>query len=158
MRYNDLRDFIAQLETRGELRRVRPEISPRFEMTEIADRVLRGQGPALLFEQPVQGSQRWSMPVLANLFGTPQRVAMGMGEDSVQALREVGRLLAYLKEPEPPKGLKDAWDKLPMLRQVLSMSPREVSRAPCQAQVFEGAEVDLGRIPIQTCWPGMSRP
>ncbi|MFN5881495.1 MAG: 3-octaprenyl-4-hydroxybenzoate decarboxylase, partial [Burkholderiales bacterium] len=106
MRYNDLRDFIAQLENRGELRRIRPSVSPRYEMTEIADRVLRQQGPALLFEQPAHEGQRWSMPVLANLFGTPQRVALGMGEDSVQALREVGRLLAYLKEPEPPKGLK----------------------------------------------------
>jgi 4-hydroxy-3-polyprenylbenzoate decarboxylase len=154
MRYNDLRDFIAQLENRGELRRIRPSVSPRYEMTEIADRVLRQQGPALLFEQPAHEGQRWSMPVLANLFGTPQRVALGMGEDSVQALREVGRLLAYLKEPEPPKGLKDAWDKLPMLRQVLSMAPREVSRAACQANVLEGNEVDLGRIPVQTCWPG----
>jgi 4-hydroxy-3-polyprenylbenzoate decarboxylase len=153
MRYQDLRDFIGQLERRGQLKRITQAISPRLEMTEIADRVLRKQGPALLFEQPRDGQTEWSMPVLANLFGTPERVAWGMGEDSVQALREVGRLLAYLKEPEPPRGLKDAWDKLPMLRQVLNMAPRELHRAPCQAIVHEGAEVDLGRLPVQTCWP-----
>jgi 4-hydroxy-3-polyprenylbenzoate decarboxylase len=154
MRYDDLRDFIAQLESRGELRRITTPVSPRLEMTEIADRVLRAQGPALLFEQPREGGRNSAFPVLANLFGTPRRVALGMGEESVEALREVGTLLAYLKEPEPPKGLKDAWDKLPVLRQVLNMSPREVSRAPCQQQVWEGDQVDLGRLPIQTCWPG----
>ena len=154
MRYADLRDFIAQLESQGELRRIAAPVSPRFEMTEIADRVLRAQGPALLFEQPSDAGRNWAHPVLANLFGTPRRVALGMGEDSVDALREVGALLAYLKEPEPPKGLKDAWDKLPVLRQVLNMAPREVSRAPCQQQVREGNEVDLGKLPVQTCWPG----
>jgi 4-hydroxy-3-polyprenylbenzoate decarboxylase len=154
MRYADLRDFVAQLESRGELRRIARPVSPRFEMTEIADRVLRAQGPALLFEHPEQDGRAFSFPVLANLFGTPKRVALGMGEDSVDALREIGTLLAYLKEPEPPKGLKDAWDKLPVLRQVLNMAPREVSRAPCQQQVLEGGEVDLGRLPVQTCWPG----
>ncbi|HYF58633.1 MAG TPA: UbiD family decarboxylase, partial [Burkholderiaceae bacterium] len=154
MRYADLRDFISQLEARGELRRVARPVSPRFEMTEIADRVLRAQGPALLFERPVEDGRASAFPVLANLFGTPRRVALGMGEESVEALREIGSLLAYLKEPEAPKGLKDAWDKLPVLRQVLNMAPREVSRAPCQAQVWEGASVDLGRLPVQTCWPG----
>ena len=154
MRYADLRDFVSQLESRGELRRIARPVSPHLEMTEIADRVLRAQGPALLFEHPAHGDASWPFPVLANLFGTPRRVALGMGEDSVEALREVGKLLAYLKEPEPPKGLKDAWDKLPMLRQVLNMSPREVSRAPCQQQVWEHGDVDLGRLPVQTCWPG----
>jgi len=155
MRYTDLRDFVAQLEARGELRRIAAPVSPRYEMTEIADRVLRAGGPALLFERPESEGRRVSShPVLANLFGTPQRVAMGMGEDSVEALREIGRLLAYLKEPEAPKGLKDAWEKLPVLRQVLNMAPREVSRAPCQRNVLEGEEVDLGRLPVQTCWPG----
>jgi len=154
MRYADLRDFIAQLESRGELKRIARPVSPRFEMTEIADRVLRAQGPALLFEHPVEGARASEFPVLANLFGTPKRVALGMGEDSVEALREVGALLAYLKEPDPPKGLKDAWDKLPVLRQVLNMAPREVSRAPCQQQMWTGSEVDLGRLPVQTCWPG----
>lgn len=150
MKYHDLRDFIAQLEQRGELKRVRAEVDPRLEMTEICDRVLRAGGPAILFEHP----KGHDMPVLANLFGTPRRVAMGMGEDSVAALREVGKLLAFLKEPEPPKGLKDAWDKLPVFKQVLNMAPKEVSSAPCQEVVWEGADVDLSRLPIQTCWPG----
>ncbi|MDX8380112.1 MAG: 4-hydroxy-3-polyprenylbenzoate decarboxylase [Gallionella sp.] len=150
MKYRDLRDFIAQLEELGELKRIGQPISTYLEMTEICDRVLRAQGPALLFENVVGHT----MPVLANLFGTPHRVALGMGEESVTALREVGKLLAYLKEPEPPKGLKDAWDKWPVLKQVLMMSPKVVSSAPCQAVVWEGDEVDLSRLPIQHCWPG----
>ena len=150
MTYHDLRDFIAQLEGMGELKRIRVEVDTRFEMTEICDRVLRAGGPAILFENP----KGHSMPVLANLFGTPRRVALGMGEDSVDALREVGKLLAYLKEPEPPKGLKDAWDKLPVFRQVLSMAPKVLSSAPCQEVVWEGDDVDLSRLPIQHCWPG----
>ncbi len=150
MKYHDLRDFIAQLERMGELKRVSAEIDPRFEMTEICDRVLRAGGPAILFEKP-KGS---AIPVLANLFGTPRRVALGMGEESVESLREVGKLLAYLKEPEPPKGLKDAWEKLPVLKQVLNMSPKVVSSAPCQEVVWEGADVDLARLPVQHCWPG----
>ena len=154
MRYHDLRDFIAQLEKLGELKRVRAPVSTNLEMTEICDRVLRAQGPAILFENPVGHS----MPVLANLFGTPRRVALGMGEDSVEALREVGKLLAYLKEPEPPKGLKDAWDKLPVLKQVMNMAPKIVSSAPCQQIVWEGADVDLARIPVQKCWPGDAAP
>ncbi len=154
MRYHDLRDFIAQLERLGELKRIRTEVSPHLEMTEICDRVLRAGGPAILFEHP----KGHAMPVLANLFGTPRRVALGMGEDSVEALREVGKLLAYLKEPEPPKGLKDAWDKLPVLKQVLNMAPKVVSSAPCQEIVREGANVDLARIPVQTCWPGDAGP
>jgi 4-hydroxy-3-polyprenylbenzoate decarboxylase len=154
MRYRDLRDFLAQLESLGELKRIRVPVSPRLEMTEICDRVLRAGGPALLFEKP----EGFSMPVLGNLFGTPKRVAMGMGEDSVEALREVGKLLAYLKEPEPPKGLKDAWDKLPILRQVLNMAPKVLSSAPCQEVVWEGADVDLSRLPVQTCWPGDAGP
>jgi 4-hydroxy-3-polyprenylbenzoate decarboxylase len=150
MNYHDLRDFIAQLERLGELKRISVEVDPRLEMTEICDRVLRAGGPALLFENP----KGQSMPVLANLFGTPRRVALGMGQESVEALREVGKLLAYLKEPEPPKGLKDAWDKLPILKQVLNMAPRLVSSAPCQEVVWEGEAVDLARLPIQHCWPG----
>ncbi len=153
MRYTDLRDFIAQLERLGELKRIRTEVDPHLEMTEICDRVLRAGGPAILFEKP----KGHALPVLANLFGTPQRVALGMGEsgdDWQNALREVGRLLAFLKEPEPPKGLKDAWDKLPVFRQVLNMSPKVVSSAPCQQVVKEGADVDLASLPIQHCWPG----
>ena len=127
MKYHDLRDFIAQLEKLGELKRITVEVDPKLEMTEICDRVLKAGGPAILFEKP-RGS---SMPVLANLFGTPRRVALGMGEESVAALREVGKLLAYLKESEPPKGLKDAWDKLPVLKQVMNMAPKLLSSAPC---------------------------
>ena len=154
MRYSDLRDFIAQLEKLGELKRVGVEIDPRLEMTEICDRVLRSGGPAILFQKP----KGHTIPVLGNLFGTVRRVALGMGEDSPAALREVGKLLAYLKEPEPPKGLKDAWDKLPVLRQVLHMQPKAVSSAPCQEIVWEGRDVDLSRLPIQTCWPGDAGP
>jgi 4-hydroxy-3-polyprenylbenzoate decarboxylase len=150
MKYKDLRDFMSQLEKTGELKRVGVEVDPHLEMTEICDRVLRAEGPAILFEKP----KGHTIPVLANLFGTPKRVALGMGEESVQALREVGKLLAYLKEPEPPKGLKDAWDKLPILKQVLNMAPKTVSSAPCQEIVWEGKDVDLGKLPIQHCWPG----
>jgi len=149
VKYRDLRDFIAQLEKLGELKRIAIEVDPRLEMTEICDRVLQVAGPAILFEK----TKGHSIPVLANLFGTPRRVAMGMGENDVAALREVGKLLAYLKEPEPPKGLKDAWDKLPVLRQVMNMAPKIVSGAPCQEIVWEGDDVDLARLPIQTCWP-----
>ncbi len=154
MSYRDLRDFIAGLERDGDLKRIGVEVDPKLEMTEICDRVLKAGGPALLFEKP----KGYSMPVLGNLFGTPQRVARGMGRDSVAALRELGQLLAQLKEPEPPKGLKDAWDKLPLLRQVLSMSPKLVRAPVCQDVVWEGSDVDLARLPVQTCWPGDAGP
>ena len=150
MIYRDLRDFVAQLEKMGELRRIAVEVDPRLEMTEIADRVLRAGGPALLFEKP----KGHTIPVLANLFGTVRRVALGMGEDEPTRLREVGKLLAYLKEPEPPKGLRDAWEKWPVLKQVLNMAPKAVRNAPCQDVVWEGADVDLARLPVQHCWPG----
>ncbi len=150
MKYNDLRDFITQLEDKGLLKRIDVEVDPYLEITEICDRTLKQQGPALLFEN-VKDS---SVPVLANLFGTPERVAMGMGEESTDALREVGKLLAFLKEPDPPKGLKDAWEKMPVFKQVLNMAPKEIKKAPCQEVVFEKDEVDLNTIPIQTCWPG----
>ncbi|MDR0441622.1 MAG: 4-hydroxy-3-polyprenylbenzoate decarboxylase [Candidatus Accumulibacter sp.] len=150
MNYHDLRDFIAQLERLGELKRVRAEIDPRLEMTEICDRVLRAGGPAILFEKP----KGHSMPVLGNLFGTPRRVALAMGQESIGALREVGRQLASLKEPEAPKGFKDAWEQWPVFRQVLNMAPKIVSSAPCHEIVREGKDVDLSRLPIQHCWPG----
>jgi 4-hydroxy-3-polyprenylbenzoate decarboxylase len=154
MKYIDLRDFIAQLESRGELKRIGVEVDPRLEMTEICDRTLRAGGPALLFENP----RGHSIPVLGNLFGTPERVAMGMGEDSVEALRDVGRLLASLKEPDPPKGMRDAWQKLPMFKKVLDMAPKRVRQAPCQERVIEPAEVDLSKWPVQTCWPEDAAP
>ncbi|MBI1423998.1 MAG: 4-hydroxy-3-polyprenylbenzoate decarboxylase [Gammaproteobacteria bacterium] len=149
MKYSDFRDFLQQLEKAGQLKRIRQAVDPRLEMTEVCDRVLRAGGPALLFENPIG----YDIPVLANLFGTPQRVALGMGEESVEALREVGKTLAMLKEPEPPKGMKDAWDKLPVFKQVLNMAPKQVKSAPCQDVVIEGDAVDLSRYPIQTCWP-----
>ncbi|AJY52239.1 MULTISPECIES: 4-hydroxy-3-polyprenylbenzoate decarboxylase [Halomonadaceae] len=154
MKYKDLREFIAALEAQGELKRIHVEVDPYLEITEICDRTLRAGGPALLFEN-VKGHD---MPLLGNLFGTPKRVALGMGQDSVEALREVGKLLAFLKEPDPPKGLKDAWDKLPIFKQVLSMGPKNVKHAPVQEVVYEGDEVDLGLLPIQHCWPGDAGP
>lgn len=149
MKYTDLRDFIAYLEQNNELKRISVEVDPVLEMTEICDRVLRAGGPALLFENP-KGSD---IPVLANLFGSPHRVALGMGEDSVEALRGVGELLAFLKEPEPPKGMKDVWQKMPIFKQVLNMAPKVVTFAPCQQEIIEGDAVDLNRYPIQLCWP-----
>ncbi|UTM57379.1 4-hydroxy-3-polyprenylbenzoate decarboxylase [Photobacterium sp. CCB-ST2H9] len=150
MKFNDLRDFIAYLEERGQLKRIKQPIDPRYEMTEICDRTLRAGGPALLFENPVG----YDMPVLANLFGTAERVAMGMGREDVLELREVGKLLAYLKEPEPPKGFRDAIDKLPVFKQVLNMPAKRLSKAPCQQIVWQGDEVDLDKIPVMSCWPG----
>ncbi len=156
MKYNDLRDFITQLEQMGELKRITVPVSPHLEMTEICDRVLRAGGPAILFENPTG----FNTPVLGNLFGTVRRVALGMGQDvateaeALAKLREVGKVLSVLKEPEPPKGFKDAWEKLPLLKQVLTMSPKLVSSAPCQEVVLEGKDVDLSRLPIQHCWPG----
>ena len=149
MKYRDLREFIALLEARGELKRVSAPVDPCLEMTEICDRTLRAGGPALLFENPTGHT----VPVLANLFGTPLRVALGMGEESVAALREVGKLLAYLKEPDPPRGMKDAWRALPIYKKVLDMAPKRVRNAPCQEVVIGAGEVDLSRLPIQTCWP-----
>ncbi len=154
MKYQDLRDFIALLEQRGLLKRIRTEIDPVLEMTEICDRVLRAGGPALLFEN-VKGQR---LPVLANLFGTPERVALGMGRESVRELREVGETLAFLRQPEPPKGLRDAWDQLPLWKQVLNLAPKEVRSAPCQDVVLEGDAVDLSQLPIQTCWPEDAAP
>jgi len=153
MKYRDLRDFLAQLEARGELKRVSATVDPRLEMTELCDRVLRRNGPALLFEKPAGHA----MPVLGNLFGTVKRVALGMGvdaDDPVPALRDLGELLASLKEPEPPRGWKDAWEKLPLLKQVLAMQPKLVSGASCQETIWEESDVDLEKFPIQTCWPG----
>ncbi|OED39119.1 3-octaprenyl-4-hydroxybenzoate decarboxylase [Chromatiales bacterium (ex Bugula neritina AB1)] len=154
MKYRDLRDFVGALEQRNELKRVSVSVNPHLEMTEICDRVLRANGPAVLFENPV-GSD---IPALCNLFGTPARVAMGMGEDSVSALREVGRLLAFLKEPDPPKGLKDAWNSLPVFKKVLDMAPKTVTKALCQTNQFTAEEVDLSRYPIQHCWPEDAAP
>ena len=149
MKYRDLREFLHALEKQGELVRITAEVDPYLEMTEISDRVLKKEGPALLFENP----KGFTVPVLTNLFGTARRVALGMGQDNVEALKEVGELLAYLKEPEPPKGFRDALSKLPIFRKVMTMGPKLVSSAPCQEVILEGKQVDLTKLPIQTCWP-----
>lgn len=154
MSYRDLREFIDFLEKRGELKRVSAPVDPKLEMTEICDRLLRQDGPAVLFENP----KGYDIPVLANLFGSERRVALGMGQESVAALREVGELLAFLRQPDPPKGLRHALGMAPVLKQVLNMGPKTVRNAPCQEVVLEGDEIDLNRLPIQTCWPGDAGP
>ena len=154
MKYTDLRDFIAALEQRGELVRIAAEVDPVLEMTEIADRTLRRGGPALLFENP----KGFNTPVLVNLFGTERRVALGMGREDISALREIGELLAYLRQPDPPKGMRDAWSKAPVLKQVLNMAPKIIRNPPCQYHAQQGDEVDLHQLPIQTCWPGDAAP
>ncbi|WP_109077582.1 4-hydroxy-3-polyprenylbenzoate decarboxylase [Aggregatibacter kilianii] len=148
MKYKDLRDFLTLLERRGELKRITQEIDPYLEMTEISDRTLRAGGPALLFENP----KGFDIPVLCNLFGTPERVALGMGQDDVSALRDVGKLLAFLKEPEPPKGFKELWQVLPQYKQVLNMPTKVLNKADCQQIVLSGDEVDLSKLPIMHCW------
>lgn len=159
MGYRDLRQFIADLEQRGLLKRIQTEVSSKLELTEISDRVLKASGPALLFEnvRHDDGSPS-ALPVLCNLFGTAERIALGMGRSSADELREVGELLAYLKEPEPPKGFMDAWQKLPVLKKVLHMTPKLQKKAEWQANTWSGDEVDLNRLPIQTCWPGDAAP
>ncbi|MDM8567258.1 4-hydroxy-3-polyprenylbenzoate decarboxylase [Candidatus Halobeggiatoa sp. HSG11] len=149
MQYRDLRDFITKLEELGELKRIKLNIDPNLEMTEICDRTLKAEGPALLFENPTG----YNIPVLTNLFGTTKRVALGMGQQSVTALREVGTLLAFLKEPEPPKGVRDAFDKLPIFKQVMNMPAKVIKNAVCQENILTGSEIDLATLPIQTCWP-----
>ncbi|WP_194438568.1 4-hydroxy-3-polyprenylbenzoate decarboxylase [Vibrio fluminensis] len=148
MSFKDLRDFIHLLEQQGKLKRITHPIDPHYEMTEISDRTLRAGGPALLFENPIG----YDYPVLTNLFGTAERVAMGMGRSEVKELREVGKLLAYLKEPEPPKGFKDALEKLPLFKQVLHMPAKRLRNAPCQEIVWQGDDVDLDKIPVMSCW------
>ncbi|WP_394146287.1 4-hydroxy-3-polyprenylbenzoate decarboxylase [Vibrio atypicus] len=148
MSFKDLRDFIAHLEQEGKLKRITHPVDPHYEMTEISDRTLRSGGPALLFENPIG----YDIPVLTNLFGTPERVAMGMGRSEVKELREVGKLLAYLKEPEPPRGFKDALDKIPVFKQVLNMPAKRLRKAACQEVVWQGDDVDLDKIPVMSCW------
>jgi 4-hydroxy-3-polyprenylbenzoate decarboxylase len=149
MSYKDLRDFLTLLETSGELKRIQYPADPYLEITEICDRMLKQKGPALLFETPKNSTT----PLLGNLFGTSHRVALGMGAESITELREVGKLLAYLKEPEPPKGMKDAVKKLPVFKKVLHMAPKIIKNPKCQETVIESSDVDLSNYPIQTCWP-----
>ncbi|MCT9125336.1 4-hydroxy-3-polyprenylbenzoate decarboxylase [Cupriavidus gilardii] len=167
MQYKDLRDFIGQLEQQGELRRIAAPVSPDLEMTEICDRLLRAEGPAVLFERPTHkaagnatagGEAIFDMPVLANLFGTPRRVALGMGAESLADLRDIGRVLSALKEPEPPRGLREAGKLFTLVKSVWDMAPKKVSSPACQEIVWEGNDVDLARLPIQKCWPGDAAP
>ena len=155
MKYKDLRDFISQLEKNNDLKRIDTPVSSFLEMTEISDRVLKAEGPALIFQHAMHDGKKSDMPVLTNLFGTPTRVAQGMGAADTTALRDIGELLASLREPEAPKGFKDALAKVSMLKAALwDMSPKNVRGAPCQEIVWEGNDVDLAKLPIQTCWPG----
>jgi 4-hydroxy-3-polyprenylbenzoate decarboxylase len=149
MAYSDLRDFMAQLELLGELKRVTAPVSPHLEMTALCDRSLRAGGPALLFENPTGHS----MPVLGNLFGNTRRVALGMGVADIGELRKFGQVLAMLKEPEAPKGFKDLLGLSSMVKTLWNMAPKELRSAPCQDVVWEGTDVDLARLPIQHCWP-----
>ena len=153
MAYASLREFMARLEQAGRLVRVKAPVSPVLEMTEIQTRLLAEQGPAVLFEN-VTG---FDMPVLANLFGTVERVAWGM-EREPHELRSAGETLAFLRQPEPPGGWREALDMLPMLRTVMAMKPRTLNTAPCQEIVLQGGDIDLGRLPVQTCWPGEPAP
>ena len=153
MKYKDLREFLSLLEEKNQLKRIEQPVSPILEITEISDRVLRRQGPALLFTQPKTGGQSYSYPVLSNLFGTTDRVAMGMGANSITDLRAIGETLACLREPDAPKNLKDAFSKMPLLKALWDMSPQVIKKAPCQEIIKAGDEVDLTELPIQLCWP-----
>ncbi|MGH7075462.1 MAG: UbiD family decarboxylase domain-containing protein, partial [Stellaceae bacterium] len=158
MPYASLRDFLAHLDKKGALARVKAPVSPDREITEIHTRLLAAQGPAVLFENVVRADgSRYPMPVLTNLFGTVERVAWGMDREPAQ-LREVGETLAFLKQPEPPGGWREALEMLPLLKNVMAMKPRTVGSAPCQEVVLKGAEIDLGYFPVQTCWPGEPAP
>ena len=150
MAFKDLREFITLLEKEGELVRIKTEVDPVLEITEIADRTLRSNGPALLFENP----KGHSIPLLANLFGNTKRIALAMGQNDISGLRDIGKLLAFLKEPSPPAGWKDLWQNLPSYRNVLNMPARVTKNAPCQEVVIQSADIDLNVLPIQTCWPG----
>lgn len=157
MPYSSLRDFIADLEKSGELVRVTKEVSTVLEMTEIQTRLLAEKGPAILFENVVTENGKSDMPVLVNLFGTQERVAKGINT-KVEKLREIGELLAFLKQPEPPESMKEAWNMLPVIKKVMAMKPKSVSKAPCQEIVLTGEDIDLSKLPIQTCWPGEPAP
>src|SRR5271154_5697428 len=157
MPYASLRDFMARLEASGRLVRVHEPVSPFLEMTEIQTRLLAEGGPAVLFENVVGDAGKYAMPMLVNLFGTVERVAWGMDREPGQ-LREVGETLAFLKQPEPPGGWREAWEMLPLLKTAMAMRPRTVGGAPCQEIVLTGGDIDLGKLPVQTCWPGEPAP
>ncbi|UDG81464.1 3-octaprenyl-4-hydroxybenzoate carboxy-lyase [Candidatus Profftia lariciata] len=149
MKYHDLREFISLLEHKGELKRINQSIDPYLEMTDIASRTLRANGPALIFENP----QGYNIPVLCNLFGTIRRIALSIGKEDISALRDIGKLLAFLKDPEPPKNFRDFCNKLPHFKQILNMPIKLLRSAPCQELIWYGDQVDIGQIPIMHCWP-----
>src|SRR5687767_7495839 len=149
MNFDDLRDFINILASKKQLIRIQEPIDPYLEITEICDRVLKQQGPALLFERP----KHHHIPVLANLFGTPERVALGMGKENLQGLRELGELLAFLKAPTPPKKIKDLWEQWPLIQRMFASQPKLITNPLCQTIVKEGQAINLNDLPIQTCWP-----
>ncbi|MBL6930468.1 MAG: UbiD family decarboxylase, partial [Rhodospirillales bacterium] len=158
MTYKSLRDFIDRLERDGRLVRVSEPVSPFLEMTEIQTRLLAEGGPAVLFDNVVgEGGEKSFMSVLVNLFGTIERVAWGMGREPDQ-LREIGETLAFLRQPEPPGGWREALDMLPLLKSVMSMKPKTTGKAPCQEVVLTGDDIDLAKLPVQTCWPGEPAP
>src|ERR1700690_4326881 len=164
MTYRSLRDFIAKLEGAGELVRGGEPVSTVLEMTEIQTRLIAQGGPAVIFEKPLKADGTPSaMPVLVNLFGTVKRVAMGVTMDGVErtdakSLRAVGEVVARLRQPQPPRSFGEAFELLPLAKTILAMKPKNVSRAPCQQVIFRGDEIDLNRLPIQTCWPGEPAP
>jgi 4-hydroxy-3-polyprenylbenzoate decarboxylase len=158
MAYASLREFIDTLEATGRLVRVREPVSPALEITEIQTRLLAEKGPAVVFEDVRRpDGTPYGMPVLVNLFGTVDRVAAAMNREPHQ-LREIGETLAFLRQPEPPGGWREAIEMLPLLKTVMAMHPKTVSRAPCQEVVLEGDQIDLARLPVQGCWPGEPAP
>lgn len=162
--YSDLRDFIKMLEENGELIRISHPVKTTLEITEIHKRVIEQGGPALLFEKPIMPDGSVSdMPVLVNLFGTVKRVALGVTtygkkRTTPQELREVGEILAFLRQPVPPQGLKEAWDLLPIAKTAMALNPKTVSKAPCQEIILKGDDIDLSKLPIQMCWPNEPAP
>ncbi|MDH5649338.1 MAG: 4-hydroxy-3-polyprenylbenzoate decarboxylase [Gammaproteobacteria bacterium] len=154
MECKSLREFISLLESRGDLLRVRESVSPQLEITALCQKALKLQGPALLFEHPTNHE----FPVLGNLFGTRERVALAMGKGSPKALRDIGEILAFLKEPQLPTNTKDLFNKLPAFKKLLDVTPKLVSSAPCQEIIIESPNVDLSRLPVNTCWPGDAGP
>src|SRR3569833_1756684 len=164
MPYKSLREFLARLEAHGDLVRVREPVSTVLEMTEIQTRLIAEGGPAVIFEKPVKADGTPSdMPVLVNLFGTLKRVAMGVTMDGMerttaQELRAVGEVMATLRQPQPPRSFGEAFELLPLAKTLLAMKPKSVSRAACQEVVLRGDQIDLGKLPVQTCWPGEPAP
>ena len=149
---DSLREFITCLEKKELLIRTDKEVSTQLEMTQIHKRLIEQGGKAILFENVVTENGKSNIPVLLNLFGTKERIALGMNLDNAGQLRELGQKLAFLKHPEPPANMSEAFAKLPLLKDVMAMKPKLVKKAPCQYHVYQGNDIDLSKLPIQTCW------